>query len=80
MTRVSSKGQATIPKEIREYLGLKPGDRVAFIRRDGDVIVQPVRTTLLDLQGSVEPKHRPEDFEVVREETRQKVAERIARG
>ncbi len=80
MTRVSSKGQATIPKEIREYLRLKPGDRVAFIRRDGDVIVQPVRTTLLDLQGSVKPKHRPEDFEVVREETRRKVARRIARG
>jgi len=80
MTRVSPKGQATIPKEIRDYLGLKPGDRVAFIRRDGEVILQPVRTTLLDLQGSVKPRHRPEDFQAVREETRRKIAERIARG
>jgi AbrB family looped-hinge helix DNA binding protein len=27
---ITSKGQATIPKAIREHLGLKPGDRVKF--------------------------------------------------
>jgi AbrB family looped-hinge helix DNA binding protein len=27
---ITVKGQATIPKAIREHLGLKPGDRVSF--------------------------------------------------
>lgn len=30
MTRVTSKGQVTIPKEIREKLGIRPGDEIVF--------------------------------------------------
>lgn len=30
MPRITSKGQVTIPKEIREALGIQPGDEVAF--------------------------------------------------
>lgn len=30
MPRVTTKGQVTIPKEIREALGIEPGDEVAF--------------------------------------------------
>ncbi|HUT87800.1 MAG TPA: AbrB/MazE/SpoVT family DNA-binding domain-containing protein, partial [Candidatus Heimdallarchaeota archaeon] len=50
--RVSSKGQLTIPKMIRDYLGISAGDRVTFITRDGEVIFFPVKGTLLDLRGS----------------------------
>ena len=36
------KGQATIPKPIREHLGLKPGDRVKFfLHPDGSVVILP---------------------------------------
>jgi antitoxin PrlF len=36
------KGQATIPKAIRRYLGLKPGDRVKFfVHPDGSVVLLP---------------------------------------
>lgn len=39
---LTSKGQATIPKQIREHLGLKPGDRVRFfIHPDGSVVLLP---------------------------------------
>ena len=30
MPRVTTKGQVTIPKEIREALGIEPGDEIAF--------------------------------------------------
>jgi AbrB family looped-hinge helix DNA binding protein len=41
---ITSKGQATIPKEIREHLHLKPGDRVKFfIHPDGHVVILPKR-------------------------------------
>jgi antitoxin PrlF len=35
MPRITSKGQVTIPKRIREHLGLKPGSEVEF-QYDGD--------------------------------------------
>ena len=35
--KVMSKGQVTIPKDIRTVLGLDPGSRVTFIVQDGNV-------------------------------------------
>ena len=40
--KLSSKGQVTVPKAIREELGLKPGDLVAYIVRDGAVRLERV--------------------------------------
>jgi AbrB family looped-hinge helix DNA binding protein len=39
---ITMKGQATIPKAIREHLRLKPGDRVKFfVHPDGTVVLLP---------------------------------------
>jgi AbrB family looped-hinge helix DNA binding protein len=39
---ITIKGQATIPKPIREHLGLRPGDRVKFfVHPDGSVVLLP---------------------------------------
>jgi len=44
VTRVTEKGQATIPFVIREYLGINQGDYVAYeIDRDGRVVVGKAR-------------------------------------
>ena len=40
--KLSSKGQVTVPKAIREELGLEPGDLVAYIVRDGAVQLERV--------------------------------------
>lgn len=46
MSRITSKGQVTIPKAIRRVLGVKPGDRVAFeLLPDQRVLVKPVLAT-----------------------------------
>lgn len=50
--RVSSKGQITIPKSVREALGLGVGDAVVF-RVDGERAVLARTVDLLDLAGSV---------------------------
>jgi AbrB family looped-hinge helix DNA binding protein len=39
-TKISSKGQVTIPKKIRDFLGVKPGDTLEFDVVDGNVIVR----------------------------------------
>ncbi len=43
-THVTSKGQVTIPKAIRERLGVKQGDQIEFVPEDGRTIVRRVRS------------------------------------
>jgi AbrB family looped-hinge helix DNA binding protein len=40
---ISSKGQVTVPIEVRHRLGLKEGDRVEFVFEDGRTILRPSR-------------------------------------
>ncbi len=42
MSRLSSKGQVTIPKAVRGAIGLEPGDLVAYTVRDGVVTLERV--------------------------------------
>lgn len=30
-TKITSKGQATIPKTVREIIGVEPGDKISFV-------------------------------------------------
>ncbi len=39
LARISSKGQITIPKEVRKKLNLKEGDKVLFVEEDGKVVI-----------------------------------------
>lgn len=42
-TSVTSKGQVTIPKQMRDFLGLKPGSQVDFCyTKEGEVVIRPV--------------------------------------
>lgn len=48
---VSARGQATIPKEFREELGIDTPGRVKFVRTaDGEIVVRPIRS-VTDLRG-----------------------------
>ena len=40
---LSSKGQITLPLEVRHRLGLKQGDRVEFVFEEGRTIVRPAK-------------------------------------
>ena len=42
---VSTKGQVTIPQQIRLRLGLKEGDRVEFVTEGEKTLIRPVRTS-----------------------------------
>ena len=75
-TRVGRRGQLTIPKVVRQSLGLSEGDHVAFVEHGGDVVLRPVRQSLRDLRGSV-PVDGPQDFDAVRGATRRARSERL---
>jgi len=38
-SKVTSKGQITIPQDVREKFGIKPGDTVYFLEEDGRIIL-----------------------------------------
>jgi RHH-type rel operon transcriptional repressor/antitoxin RelB len=44
MSNLTSKGQVTIPKNVRDHLGLEPGDAVRFRIVDGRVVVEPAES------------------------------------
>ena len=55
--KVTSKGQITIPKVVRESLGVHAGDRIHFlVREDGVVEMFPRTRDLLSLAGLLRPK------------------------
>jgi len=50
-TRISSKGQITIPKEIRDKLNLKPGDRIIVEATEHAAIVRPLKKPSESMRG-----------------------------
>lgn len=40
MPTITSKGQITLPREVREALGLRTGSQVEFVVRDGEAIMR----------------------------------------
>jgi AbrB family looped-hinge helix DNA binding protein len=42
--KITSKGQITVPREIRRLLGVRPGDRLLFESDENGIRVEPVRT------------------------------------
>jgi antitoxin PrlF len=57
--KLTSKGQITIPLEVRRALRLRTGDRLAFrVRDDRTVMVTPERGSLDSLRGMLKPRVR----------------------
>ena len=57
---VTSKGQVTIPVEVRTKLGLRPGSRLAFVPTDtGGYEIHPEAASIKDLKGTVPTPPQP---------------------
>jgi antitoxin PrlF len=46
--KVSSKGQIVIPREIRKKLGVKAGEKLLVLTRDGDILLRKAKDLSLD--------------------------------
>ena len=76
---VTSKGQITLPKAVREVLQVDAGDQIDFvISRSGEVIVRPVSLDVTELRGLLaRRRQRPVTVEtmnaaIVREHARKR--------
>ncbi len=76
--RITSKGQITIPKEVRDRLGVEPGDALEFHFQAGHLEVRPVRRRrLAEFRGTF-PVERALDFEQERALARKARGRRLA--
>ena len=51
-TTLTQRGQVTIPIDIRRFLGLKPYEKVTFIKETDQVVIGPTRS-FIDMKGSI---------------------------
>ena len=80
ITRITSKGQVTVPVVIRRALGLKPRDRIAFSLEDGVATLLKAESVVDKLAGSVKYDGPPLDFKKLREEFARDMARNAAKG
>jgi AbrB family looped-hinge helix DNA binding protein len=75
---LSSKGQATIPKAVRDRLQIKPGDRFKFFfHPDGVIILPKISTTRL--KGMIPKPAQPVSLEEIDRAIAQGATERFRR-
>jgi len=78
---ITSKGQTTIPIEIRHRLKLKPGDRIEYIvEEDGKIVLRPRNLDIRELKGILGPPPRRVSLEEMEDAIRTRRAERGMRG
>jgi AbrB family looped-hinge helix DNA binding protein len=76
---ITDKFQTTIPREVREALGLKPRQRVSYeIRGDGSAVLRP-EPDLDELFGSLKPKRPVLSGAREKAEVRTALAREVAR-
>jgi len=57
---LTSKGQTTIPKDVRAHLGLHAGDRIEFVlMEDNTVLLKPATRAVTDLKGFLPKPSKP---------------------
>jgi AbrB family looped-hinge helix DNA binding protein len=77
VSTITSKGQTTIPGEIRRHLKLKPGDRLEFIvEADGKVVLMPATVDVSELKGLLAPAPRRVSLEEMDAAIRMRAARR----
>lgn len=76
--KMTSKGQITVPKEVRLRLNLKPGDRVLFIvEDDGAVRMRVANKDISSLRGILPPPKRKATIEEIEASIARSAAARV---
>jgi len=77
--KIGKRGQMTLPREVRTRYGLEEGQSIAFVVKNGELTLVPLRRTLFDFKGAVQPRETS-NLEEIRERVAADQAERVARG
>lgn len=75
VSTVTSKGQVTIPKEIRVFLKIEPSDKIDFSVENGQVILKPIKT-LQNFRGRIPSKGKG-DLVIERKQAKDSVSKKV---
>ncbi len=67
--KITSKGQITLPKKVRDLLHLREGGVVVFEQEDDRIVIKPAQS-LLDYKGYLRGRTKSADVDIVRETAR----------
>lgn len=76
-TALTKKSQITLPKKVREFLKVKPGDQVSFRIEGSEVKIVPIPSLLEENFGKVKPRRAPEDFKEIRRDSEKGVGKEV---
>ena len=63
--KVSSKGQVVIPREVRKKLGVKGGEKLLVLTRDGDILLRKTKElSLEDIAEKIEKVTKEQSIDV----------------
>ena len=79
LTKVTSKGQITLPKEVRELLHIQTGSIVVFEKVDEKLVVKTAKT-LQDFRGILKDREKHADFEEMRKKAKKYVGKKGAQS
>jgi len=79
LAKLSANGQVTVPVEIRRKLGLKEGDKLLFIERNGEIILNNASATAL-VRAQEAFAGAAKDFGVSDEEEVQNLVDEVRYG
>jgi antitoxin PrlF len=72
---ITSKGQITLPKQVRDRLGLEAGDRIDFVvAADGRYSLVPVKASIRGLKGCIPAPKKPVSAEAMTRIVKQRAA------
>jgi len=66
ISTLTSKGQTTIPKSVRDALHLNTNDKIAYELHDDKFIIYPLAGDIASLRGSLKVSEKPANFKAIR--------------
>jgi len=79
LAKISANGQVTVPVEIRRKLRLKEGDKLLFVERGGEVVINNASATAI-IQAQAAFAGAAQDFGVANDDDVQKLVDEVRYG
>ncbi len=68
-SKITSKGQITLPKEVRKLLNVQEGNVIVFEKENDKIVIKPGRT-LRDFKGLLKGVNEEENFDEIRKKAK----------
>jgi len=78
-SKITSKGQITLPKEVRKLLNVQEGNVIVFEKENDKIVIKPAKT-LRDFKGLLKNTKKEETFDEIRKIVKNSVGKRVIQG